>query len=1016
VRSPEPPGTTRGRAEPAAAPCIPAATYRLQFTRVFGFRAAADLVPYLATLGVSHIYASPYLAARPGSPHGYDVVDHQRLNPELGTEADYAAFVAALRAQGLGQILDVIPNHVGIAGSANRWWSDVLEHGPSSPYAEYFDIDWDPVRPELAGRVLLPILGDQYGVVLERGDLAIEREGGAFFLRCYDARLPLDPASMAPVLAQKEEALARALGEADPTLQEYRSILTALRNLPPRTDTAPERVEERRRESAVVRRRLGDLAAASPAVGAALDEALAALNGKPGDPRSFDQLDRLLDEQAYRLAHWRVAADEINYRRFFDVNELAAIRMEHPAVFRATHALVLRLVAEGAATGLRIDHPDGLFDPAAYFLALQRERFAQLTRGRLSAGPPLPEAALENGVAEAVRQFEATCGADPVRAGCRPLYVVAEKILGRGERLPARWAIHGTTGYEFLNLVGGLFVDPLGERPLTALHAAFTGQRAAFADLAYEARRLILEESMSSELSVLGHALDRLSERSRASRDFTLNTLTKALREVIACFPLYRTYIDGRSPDIGLQDRACVEVAVAFARRRNPATSASVFDFVRDTLLLRSPEGADDAYRAAQRAFVQRFQQLTAPVMAKGVEDTAFYRYHRLVSLNEVGGDPERFGVSVEEFHRQCVARQAEWPTGLSTTSTHDTKRGEDVRARISVLSELPREWTAAARRWHRWNRAHATRHNGGSAPDPADEYLFYQTLVGVWPAPAPERAALAPLAGRLEAYMLKAAREAKRHTSWVSPNEGYEAALRRFVAGVLDPATGRRFLDDFATFHAPVARLGMVNGLAQVLLKITAPGVPDIYQGAELWDLNLVDPDNRRPVDWEHRRALLAALDARLQAGDRVRLARALLEEWPDGRVKLYAVRQALAWRRGAPDLFREGAYLPLAVAGPAEGRVCAFARRLGDRDVVVVVPRLVAPLTDGGARLPLGRDAWGETAILLPPELTGAPRRDAFTGELVAPGPGGRLLVAHTLREFPIALLAPAGTGGAG
>jgi (1->4)-alpha-D-glucan 1-alpha-D-glucosylmutase len=1005
------------RGDPGLEVRVPIATYRLQFNRTFTFEQARELVPYLAALGISDVYASSYLAARPGSLHGYDIMDHNALNPEIGTEQDYARFVDALRGAALGQILDVVPNHMGIADAGNRWWNDVLENGPSSPYAEFFDVDWDPVKRELANKVLLPILGDQYGRVLENQELILQYETGTFKIHYYSTRLPIDPRSVLIILEHRQDALAGLLGETDPHLQEYRSIVTALRNLPGRTETAAERVQERMREKEVIRRRLAQLVEASEPIHTSIEETVRVFNGKRGDPRSLDLLDHLLDDQAYRLAHWRVAADEINYRRFFDVNELAAIRMENPAVFRETHRRILQLVEDGQVTGLRIDHPDGLFDPLRYFLALQRERWLQLVRTHLDRGPATSEPERDAVLARAAEQFDGACGAEPARPPCRLLYVVAEKILAKGERLPTQWAIHGTTGYEFLNVISGLFVNRRSEKALTAVYTAFTKRRTPFADLVYEAKRLIMEVSLSSELHVLGHALNRLSERHRYSRDFTLNSLVHALKEVIACFPVYRTYIDGDRPDVSLQDRACVEVAVAFAKRRNPATSASVFDFVRDVLLLRTPDGGDEAYRRDQRAFVQHFQQLTAPVTAKGVEDTAFYRYNRLVSLNEVGGEPERFGLSLEEFHAQCLARQERWPAGLSTTATHDTKRGEDVRARIHVLSEMPRAWRAAVSRWHRWNRRHATEVDGRRVPDRNDEYLLYQTLVGAWPLVTPGPEETTAFIARIQAYMLKATREAKVHTSWVNPGAGYDEALHAFVARVLEPGPGNRFLADFTTFLTPVTRLGMVNGLAQALIKITAPGVPDFYQGTELWDFSLVDPDNRRPVDFAHRRTLLATLQAPMAASERVVLARELVTRWTDGQVKLYTIYRALACRRAAPDLFREGDYVPLKATGPGAEHVCAFARRRGDRAAVTVVPRLTAALTENGFRLPLGREVWGETRVVLPSSGLDGPATNQFTGTMLhpEPRPGGRALaLGELLADFPVALLASAGETG--
>ncbi|MBP2669980.1 MAG: Malto-oligosyltrehalose synthase [candidate division NC10 bacterium] len=997
-----------GHTDPRLLPRIPAATYRVQFNARCTFADALAFLPYLDSLGVSDVYASSYLGAKPGSMHGYDITNHNILNPEIGTPEDYDRFVAALQARGMGQILDVVPNHMGIAAGSNPWWNDVLENGPSSPYAEFFDVDWDPVKRQLANKVLLPILGDQYGRVLEKQELVLEYASGAFHLRYYDTQLPISPQSARHILAHRLEALGAALGESDPHVQEYHSIITALANLPGPTERAPERIRERLREKEVIRRRLARLTEVCRPIGESIQETIRIFNGKRGDPRSFDLLDRLLDDQAYRLAHWRVAADEINYRRFFDINELAAIRMENPAVFRETHRLILRLIAEGKVAGVRLDHPDGLFDPPRYFLQLQRERALQVIPAAVESGDAeAPDR--EVAMFQAGEAFDRRCQPDPAQVGCRPLYLLAEKILSKGERLPAHWAIHGTTGYEFLNIVNGLFVDGAHERAMTAAYVAFTGQRTPFADLVYESKRLIMRVSMSSELNVLGHALDRLSERDRHSRDFTLNSLTDALREVIACFPVYRTYIDGRSPEISLQDRACVEVAVAFAKRRNPATNVSIFDFVRDTLLLRYPENADATFRQDQLAFVQKFQQLTSPVTAKGVEDTAFYRYHPLVSLNEVGGEPDRFGMPVEEFHRHCLARQEKWPGSLNATSTHDTKRSEDVRARINVLSEVPRAWRQAVSRWHRWNRRHIAEVDGRPAPDRNDEYLLYQTLVGAWPFGPAGPDEIAALTARIQHYMLKATKEAKLNTSWINPNEAYDEAVKSFVPKILALRAGNRFLADFTTFQARVSRLGMANSLAQTLLKITAPGVPDLYQGTELWDLSLVDPDNRRPVDFATRMALLDGLQERIARGGLAALCRELLTHWEDGRIKLYIAHRALRCRRQSAELFHAGDYVPLRTTGASADRVVAFARRRATRAVLTVVPRLTAAVTDGGARLPVGPEVWQDTCVELPPECPAAHYTNVFTGATMnaTVNDGRRLRVGSVLADLPVALL---------
>ena len=931
----------RLRADPRFQPRIPAATYRLQFNSRFTFEDARRLLPYLDALGVSDVYASSYLGARPGSMHGYDITDHNTLNPEIGTQEDYDRFVEALRARGMGQILDVVPNHMGIAAGCNPWWNDVLENGPSSPYAEFFDVDWDPVKRQLANKVLLPILGDQYGRVLENQELVLDYAGGAFSLRYYETRLPIDPRSATQILSHRLEALTTTLGETDLRLQEYHSIITALTNLPARTERAPERIRERLREKEVIRRRLARLTGECEAVRISIQETIRIFNGKREDPRSFDLLDRLLGDQAYRLAYWRVAAEEINYRRFFDINELAAIRMENPAVFRETHRLILRLVAEGKVTGIRLDHPDGLFDPPRYFHALQRERALQASPSRAGVGREgRGTRPGERGGSGRGTRSNADVSRIPPNSAAAPCTCWRRRSWPKESGCPLTGPSTGRRDTSFCTLVNGLFVDGRNERAITAVYGAFTGQRTSFADLVYESKRLIMRVAMSSELNVLGHALDRLSERNRHSRDFTLNSLTDALREVIACFPVYRTYIDGRSPEVSLQDRACVEVAVAFAKRRNPTTNVSVFDFVRDTLLLRYPEDADATYRQAQLAFVQKFQQLTSPVTAKGVEDTAFYRYHRLVSLNEVGGEPDRFGVSVEEFHQQCLARREKWPANLSATSTHDTKRSEDVRARIHVLSEIPRAWREAVSRWHRWNRRHLSEVDGRPAPDRNDEYLLYQTLVGAWPLlpPGPDEAVT--FASRIQQYMLKAAKEAKLNTSWVNPNEAYDEALKSFVARILAPGPGNRFLMDFVVFHPRIARLGMVNSLAQTLLKITAPGVPDFYQGTEVWDFSLVDPDNRRPVDFSIRAALLTGLQERIAAGSPAAVTRDLLAHWEDGRVKMYAIHRALHCRRRSPELFQAGDYVPLRTGGAGGDHLVAFARR-----------RATGVVHDGGA-----------------------------------------------------------------
>jgi (1->4)-alpha-D-glucan 1-alpha-D-glucosylmutase len=972
----------------------PRATYRLQLNAGFPLDSAAALVAYLHRLGISDLYASPLLTARTGSSHGYDITDHSAVSPELGGEPALQRLGAALRAHAMGMLLDVVPNHMGIGDLRNAWWNDLLENGPASIYAAFFDIDWNPVAPELRDRVLLPVLGDQYGDVLERGELQLRYADGAFFLAYWEQSFPLAPRSYAPLLAHGLPDLIARLGAAHPDVVELQSILTSISYLPHRTETAPEKVQERNREKEVIKRRVRQLCERSPAVGEAIAATIAHYNGVAGDPASFDLLDALIAQQSYRLAFWRVATEEINYRRFFDINDLAAIRVERPEVLQATHALILRLLADGTATGLRIDHPDGLWDPASYFRQLQRAYLHAWAAQQpdLAAAPPDElEAAIDAALAAAAS------------SGRWPLYVVAEKILSHGESLPENWAVAGTTGYDFLNEVNGALVDQAGRRPLDRLYADVAGRQPAYASLVSAKKKEIMLVALASEINTLSHLLDRITEQNRHYRDFTLNSLTFALREVIAALPVYRTYISG--PDsVAPWDERFVEEAVREAKRRNPRTAEAIFDFLRDTLLLRNyarfaPEARDEVLRC-----VMKFQQLSGPVMAKGVEDTAFYVYNRLVSLNEVGGHPELFGTAVEELHRRAAERARRWPHSMLATSTHDTKRSEDVRARIDVLSELPAEWRQAVARWTRLNARKRTLADGAAMPSRNDEYLLYQTLVGAWEEPAD----LATFRDRIAAYMEKATREAKVHTSWINPNAAYDAAMRRFVVGILDPRRSSRFLADLAAFSARVAFFGRFNSLSQTLVRLTAPGVPDLYQGCELWDLSLVDPDNRRPVDFALRGRLLDDLE-RAAARDLPGLAAELLASAADGRIKLHVIRSALALRRERPALFAAGAYAPLAATGPAAEQLIAFARTHAGAAAVILAPRLTARLAGGEQRPPVG-DLWGDTWLALPHAAPGDCYRDRLTGaeHRVAARDGvAGLALAELLASFPVALL---------
>ena len=882
----------------------PLSTYRVQLQPAFGFDDVAAIAPYLHRLGVSHLYASPYLQAAAGSTHGYDVIDHSQVNVELGGEEGHERMCAALGANELGQVLDIVPNHMAIVGG-NRWWWDVLENGPSSQYASYFDVDWDPPEAKLRNTVLMPILGDHYGRVLEAGEFRLQRDGGAFTLHYYDHVLPVAPRSLDDLLA----VAARQCRS-----MELESLATFFGRLPPSWATDRASVRERHRDKEVLRASLARLLREDAAVAAAVDAEVAAVNA------NADRLDALLERQNYRLSFWRTAGRELDYRRFFDIHTLAALRMEDEAVFLDTHERVIGWLERGVVDGLRIDHPDGLRDPEGYLRRLSRE------------APP-------------------------------STYVVVEKILEPGERLP-QWPVAGTTGYDFTHRVGGLFVDPAGEEPISEAYTAFTGETVDYEEVIYEKKHLVMAEVLSAELNRLtGLAID-VCENHRRYRDYTRHDLHETLRELIAAFPVYRTYVvpggDGPSPD----DIAHVEEAAKLAKGRRPDLDAELFDFLVDILLGRHRGEVEDE-------IVARFQQVTGPVMAKGVEDTTFYTYNRLVALNEVGGSPGRFGVSPEEFHdgNEHVARN--WPGTMLATSTHDTKRSEDTRARIALLSEIPTRFAGAVSEWSRFGDRHRA---DPELPDRNAEWLLYQILVGAWPLSV----------DRAVAYMEKASKEAKEHTSWTNADPAYDEALRHFVEGMLGDSDFVAALEAFVT---PLVEPGRITSLAQTLLKLASPGVPDIYQGCELWDHSLVDPDNRREVDFAARQALLAEAEA---AGDPAGV-------WPgkadSGLPKLLLTHRALQLRSRRREYFCVGSgYRRLAATGSKAGHAVAFSRASssGEDGVVAVAPRLV---------LGLGGD-WAETSLQLPDgrftDVLGGGR--TFEGDV---------RLADLLGPFPVGLL---------
>lgn len=960
---------------------VPAATYRVQLGEQMGFGRLQELLEGLRDLGITTVYVSPIWKARRGSQHGYDIVDHRALNPALGTRAEFDALTSRMAEIGLGLLVDFVPNHMGI-GSENAWWLDVLENGPGSLCAPYFDIDWAPSKPELRDKVLLPVLADPYGRVLEDGLITLTYGDGQFQLRYGDHALPVRPEALPLILDGAIEAVTAQLGEEHDAVLELQSIVTGLKHLPGGTETRRARIMERRREKEILRRRLAIIVAEQEAVAAQVRQALVRINGVPGDARSFDELDRLVTAQNYRLCCWRVAAEEINYRRFFDNNDLAAIRMEHPQVFEQAHGLLFELVRLGRVQGVRVDHPDGLWNPQGYLAQLQRGLFLELCHAHLLArAVPSGQdeesaqlatfARLRGRLADLHRQ----AARDPRAAVARPVYTVVEKILVRSECLPETWPVYGTSGYDFAAACSGVFVDGSAGTRISMIYEDFSGIHTDFDTLVYETRKLILRTSMASELAMLGQALSRLSSRDRHARDFTQGSLTQALAEIISSFPVYRTYIDEASATPGEEERIAVARSVRLALYRNPAVEASVFQFIGSILLL-DRQGTDSGEQLGWRQFVMRVQQLTGPVMAKGVEDTAFYVYNRLVSLCEVGDEPERFGTSVAAFHRLCTQRQRLWPWSLSPTSTHDSKRSADLRARIHVLSEIPEQWAEALAALGALAQPLRIDLGGRLAPERNEQYLLFQSLIGVWPWGLPGTASpeLASLTERIVAYMVKACREAKVNTSWLDTRPEYPQAIEAFVRAVLAPDAPLwdvlRPLADVCAWH------GMWSALGMVVLKMTAPGIPDLYQGEELWNFCLVDPDNRRPVDHAARQRLMA--EVRPVGGPTPPFVQSLLDHPEDGRIKLHVTRSLLQLRQQRPDMFdAQSAYAPLAAGGLRAEHALAFARRTGKAEVIVIVGRLTARLCDAAREMPTGL-RWAETWL----PATAGRFRDVLTG----------------------------------
>ncbi len=911
-------------------PAVPLATYRLQLTKDFDFDAAAALAPYLKQLGITHLYASPFLKARPGSTHGYDIVDHDRLNPELGGEEGFARLSEALKANDLGLILDFVPNHMGVSHSDNTWWLDVLEWGQRSPYASFFDIDWDALPHRRHPGVLLPILGRPYGDALQAGEIELkyDAETGSFAAWYFDHKLPINPQRYSEILRTIVTAADAAEDPAGHALivlaDDYRA------------QGAPSY-----RDAAALKQRLREIEGAPQVI----EGGLAAYHSD--NEAGTAALHRLLERQNYRLAYWRVAFSSVNYRRFFDINDLAGLRVENPATFRAIHKLVARLIGENRLQGLRLDHIDGLRDPVQYTRRLRH-------------------------LVQKARRQAKLRGA---------FYVVVEKILADDEPLPHFPGVAGTTGYEWLNVISRILVDGIGLDPLERTWRDFTGERATFESMVEAAKRTVIETMLASEFTVLCRALARIAAGHLSTRDFTIDRLRAALQAYVLAFPVYRTYVTAAGASPG--DRKLIEDAIARARDNWEGPDPGIFDFLRDVITLDLAH--NPAYSAPRvRNFALKLQQFTGPLTAKALEDTAFYRYHRLIALSEVGGEPALPALSRDEFHRRQQQHAETEPNGLTATATHDTKRGEDARARILALSEFAGEWDEAVHEWRTQNAPLIRHGNGERRPSLGHEYMLYQALIGAWPDRRD-----ADFTERMVGYAIKAAREGKEETNWTNNNQPYEAGLEQFVRNLLDEKISTPFLDSFANFAERTALLGALNGLSQLALKVLLPGVPDFYQGTEFWDFSLVDPDNRRPVDFDARAGELTSGPEDWQK---------LATNWRDGRIKMSLTRSLLKLRHEHGELFRRGSYEPLAVAGPQAEHVIAFARTWKRQQLIVAVARHFAPFTDGGRHWPAGMDA-----------VIDPPRPGNFI-DVIDPYPRFRttdLNLVHFFRQMPVSVL---------
>lgn len=925
---------------------IPTATYRLQFTPQFGFKDAQAIAVYIADLGISDVYASPIFKARTGSTHGYDVVDASQLNPQLGTMEDFEALMRSLQTRGLGWIQDIVPNHMAYS-SENPYLMDLLEHGSDSEYCDYFDVCWNSPFANSQERILAPLLGDFYGTSLENGEIQLKYDQNGLKVTYYALELPLRLETYTKVLSHNLGRVSRTLGRNHPDFIKLLGVLYLLKNVPSEVSG-----KQRNDQVAFIKGLIWELYTTNSQICTFIDENIQTFNGEVGKPESFNLLDSVLDEQFYRLAFWKVGAEEMNYRRFFTVNELISVKVEELRVFNNTHALIQKFVEQGYFTGLRIDHIDGLFNPTQYLERL-REKVGET-------------------------------------------YITVEKILELSEDLPDHWQIQGTSGYDFMNYVNGLFCLPTNQEQFDQLYFAFTGMRMSYPQIVQEKKHLILDRNLAGDLDNLASLLKTISSRYRYGNDFTINGLKRAIAEVLILFPIYRTYIT--SDGIQDIDRTCIQNVIDTAKEQNPIMQHEL-TFIEKLMLLEFDDSLMQTEREQWLYFVMRMQQYSGPLMAKGVEDTALYVFNRLISLNEVGGNPDHFGITPAEFHAYNQRHRDRWRYTMNGTATHDTKRGEDTRARINVLSEIPDEWEQHINTWSAMNRGLRRDRNGLTMPDRNDEYLLYQTLIGAFPFEAQEHEFFVE---RVKDYIIKAIRESKAHTAWLRPDGEYEAACTAFVQQMLDPAVSQPFIDAFLPFQQKIASYGIFNSLSQTLLKLASPGVPDFYQGTELWDLSLVDPDNRRPVNYEQRCAILHTMKTEIK-GDMQSYLDSVLQSKQDGRIKLFLTLQGLKTRNIYRDLFLEGSYIPLTVQGQAANHIIAFARQHQEQWAIAIAPRFFTALIQPEQN-PLGEAVWHDTRVLLPDNAPTDWKNTLTEQSLDATT---AIAVSHALAHFPVALL---------